>query len=64
MAGVARVSPQDVRSRLQSGRGTVLVCAYEDEAKFRKAQLEEAISLGSLRSRLPSLAKDTEIVFY
>jgi hypothetical protein len=49
---------------MQSGRGTLLVCAYEDEAKFTRARLEGAISLQSLQSRLPSLPKETEIVFY
>jgi len=49
---------------MQSGRGTLLVCAYEDEAKFKRARLEGAISLQSLQSRLPSLPKETEIVFY
>ena len=58
------ISPADVRARLQSGRGTILVCAYEDEAKFKRARLEGAISLQSLQSRLPSLPKETEIVFY
>ena len=64
MVEPTRISPADVRVRLQSGSGTLLVCAYEDEAKFKRARLEGAISLQSLQSRLPSLPKETEIVFY
>ena len=64
MVELTRISPADVRARMQSGRGTLLVCAYEDEAKFKRAQLEGAISLATLKSRLPSLPKETEIVFY
>jgi hypothetical protein len=59
-----RISPADVRARMQSGRGTLLVCAYEDEAKFTRARLDGAISLATLQSRLPSLPKETEIVLY
>ncbi len=64
MAKVTRISPAEVRARLQSGKDTLLVCAYENEAKFRRARLEGAISLGTLNSMLPSLSKDAEIIFY
>ena len=64
MAEATRIGPAEVRARLQSGTGTLLVCAYEDEAKFRKARLEGAVSLTALKAQLPSLAKQTEIVFY
>ncbi|MCI0483981.1 MAG: ArsR family transcriptional regulator [candidate division NC10 bacterium] len=64
MVEPTRINPAEVRAGLQSGRGTLLVCAYEDEAKFKRARLEGAISLQSLQSRLPSLPKETEIVFY
>jgi hypothetical protein len=64
MIEVTRISPAEVRARLQSGSGTFLVCAYEDEAKFKRARLDGAISLQSLRSKLSSLPKETEIVFY
>jgi hypothetical protein len=58
-----RVTPEEVRQKLKSGTA-LLVCAYEDEAKFKKMQLEGAISLNEFRSKLPSLPKDQEIVFY
>ncbi|MBI2877157.1 MAG: ArsR family transcriptional regulator [Candidatus Tectomicrobia bacterium] len=58
-----RVTPQEIYPKVISGE-TLLVCAYEDEEKFKRSQLQGAISLNELRSRLASLPKDTEIVFY
>jgi len=58
-----RVSPEEVYQRLKAGK-VLLVCAYEDEAKFEKMQLEGAISFNEFKKKLPSLAKDQEIVFY
>ena len=58
-----RMTPEGVRPRVQSG-GALLVCAYDDEEKFKKMQLEGAISLGEFKSRLPLLPMDQEIVFY
>jgi hypothetical protein len=58
-----RISPEEVYQKLRAGR-TILVCAYEDDAKFRKMQLQGAISFNKFKSKLPSLAKDQEIVFY
>jgi hypothetical protein len=58
-----RISPKEVREKLKAGKA-LLVCAYEDEAKFQIMQLEGAISLNEFKSKLPSLAKDQEIVFY
>ncbi len=57
-------SPDEVRARLESGGDAFLVCAYADEAKFRAARLEGAISLETLNAKLPSLSKDAEIIFY
>jgi len=58
-----RISPEEVYQKLNSGE-TILVCAYEDDAKFRKMQLRGAISLNEFKSKLPSLGRDQEIVFY
>ena len=60
---VERISPEEVRQGLEGGR-LLLVCAYEDESRFRRIQLEGAISFREFQSRLPHLAKDQEIVFY
>ena len=58
-----RVIPEEVYQKLKAGKA-LLVCAYEDEEKFRKLKLEGAISLNELKSKLPSLTKDQEIIFY
>ena len=63
MAEPERVSPEEVHQKLKKGI-ILLVCAYEDEAKFKMMQLEGAISFNEFNSRLPSLQKDQEIVFY
>ena len=63
MAEPKRVGPEEVYQKLQSGTA-ILVCAYEDDAKFKKLQLQGAISLNEFKSKLPSLAKEQEIVFY
>ena len=64
MSEPARVSVQDVRTQLQSGESTLLVCAYESDEKFQKMQLDGAISFSEFQSKIPALSKDQEIVFY
>jgi hypothetical protein len=58
-----RVTPDEINQKLRSG-AAILVCAYEDEAKFKMMRLQGAISLKEFKSKLPSLAKNQEIVFY
>jgi hypothetical protein len=58
-----RITPEEVYAKVKSGR-TLLVCAYEDDTKFKKMQLEGAISLSEFKMKLPSLSKDQEITFY
>jgi hypothetical protein len=63
MTDPKRIGPEEVYEKVRTGK-TLLVCAYEDEAKFKKMQLEGAISLSEFISQLPELANDQEIVFY
>lgn len=63
MSEIIRVGPEEIRRKLQLGEA-LLVCAYEEDAKFRKMNLEGAISFSEFTSRLPSLSKSSEIVFY
>jgi hypothetical protein len=63
MSEPQRVTAAEVYGKLKSG-GALLVCAYEDELKFKAMQLEGGISLNEFKSKLPLLAKDQEIVFY
>ncbi len=58
-----RISAEEVLQKAMSG-SALLVCAYDDEEKFRKFHLEGAISFAEFRSKLPSLKKDHEIIFY
>lgn len=58
-----RVSPEGVRQKLESGTA-ILVCAYEDEARFGMMHLEGAISFNAFKSKLPSLGRNQEIIFY
>jgi len=64
MSEATSIGPEEARARLESGRDTLLVCAYPYEVTFRGAKLEGAISLGTLKSMLSSLSKDAEIIFY
>jgi len=58
-----RITPEEVYQKLEAGK-VLLVCAYEDEAKFEKMHLQGGISFNEFKSKLPSLTKDQEIVFY
>jgi hypothetical protein len=57
------ITPEEVYQKLRSG-GAILVCAYEDGATFKRMRLQGAVSPNEFKSKLPSLAKDQEIVFY
>ena len=63
MAEPFRIPPEEVRSKVTSGTA-LLVCGYDDDDKFRANYLEGAISFADFKSKLPSLSKDQEIVFY
>jgi len=63
MAEPERITPEEVHQKLKAGKA-LLVCAYEDEARFKKVRLQGAISFNEFKSKLPSLSKDQEIVFY
>ena len=63
MAEPERTTPEEVHQKLKSGKA-LLVCAYDDEAKFKKVRLQGSISFNEFQSKLSSLSKDQEIVFY
>ena len=63
MADIERVSAQQAHAKIKASQA-LLVCAYEDEAKCRKLNLEGSISFASLQSRTASLPKTQEIIFY
>ena len=63
MAEVERISVPDTRRKVQSDQA-LLVCAYADEAKFRRVKLEGAIPSGAFQARLANPPKTHEIIFY
>lgn len=63
MTEATRLSPQQVREKVRAG-SALLVCAYDDDDKFMNNHLEGAISFSDFQSRLPSLSKEQEVVFY
>lgn len=63
MEEIKRVSPQQIKPKLQAGE-LLLVCGYDDDNKFRGNNLEGAISLHEFEAKVPQLAKDQQIVFY
>ena len=58
-----RISSREARQKVLSG-GALLVCAYDDDEKFKNNHLAGAISFSEFKSKLPSLAKDQEVIFY
>jgi hypothetical protein len=63
MPEVSRISVQEAREEVTSGRA-MLVCAYEEEEKCNQVALEGSISLTQFQQRLPSLPREQEIIFF
>ena len=63
MSEVMRIQVSIARKKVID-RQALLVCAYDDETKFKRVQLEGAISLSDFQSRLGTLTPDQEIIFY
>ena len=63
MVEILRIPPDKAREKVTSG-SALLVCAYADDEKFKKNHLEGGISLNDFKSKLPSLTKEQEILFY
>jgi hypothetical protein len=63
MAEPQRVPKDEVQKAMKSGKA-ILACAYEDDEKCKQMPIEGAIPFSSLKSKLPSLSKDQEIILY
>jgi hypothetical protein len=61
MPEVERISVQDAYA---NANNALLVCAYSDEAKCRMVNLQGSISLTAFQSRVATLPKTQEIIFY
>lgn len=58
-----RITPQQARERVQSGQA-LLICAYDDEEKFKALHLENALSLKQFREIQSGVPKEKELIFY
>jgi len=63
MTDIERISAQQANTNAKSNQA-LLVCAYEDEAKCRMLNLDGSISFTNFKSRVNSLPKSQEIIFY
>jgi len=63
MAEPIRVSPEEARQKVASS-GALLICAYDDDEKFKMVHLEGAISLNEFKERIPTLDRNRELIFY
>ena len=63
MSEPERITSEEVFKSLKTGKA-LLVCGYEDEAKFNQVRLQGAISFNQFKSKLSSMSKEQEIVFY
>ena len=63
MSEVIRISPKEVRDKVQAGLA-LLVCAYQSDEKFNMNHLAGALSYGYFMKKINGLSKEQEIVFY
>ena len=63
MSTPERINPHETNGKVTSG-DALLVCAYDSDERFKTVHLEGAISLSEFKSKVPSIQKDQEIVFY
>jgi hypothetical protein len=63
MENIERISVADARRKVRANEA-LLVCAYDDDAKCRKINLDGSISLTGFQSKTASLPKSQEIIFF
>jgi hypothetical protein len=63
MDRIERISVEEARRKVQADEA-LLVCAYEDEAKCRVLNLDGSISLTAFQSKVASLPKSQEVIFF
>jgi hypothetical protein len=64
MTTTPRISAADLSAKLAREEDTLLVCAYADPNACQQHPIEGALDFQAFEAKLPSLAKDQEIVFY
>jgi hypothetical protein len=63
MADDLRISVEEAHRKTTAGQA-LLICAYPDETKCRMFNLDGSMSLTSFESKVGSLPKTKEIIFY
>jgi len=63
MSGPERVAVDEVYRKVTDG-GALLVCAYDDDEKFRGVHLAGAVSMAEFKTKATGLDKNQEIFFY
>ncbi len=58
-----RISAPEVREKILN-ESALLVCAYDDDDKFKQFHLGDAISLKTFKSKTDEMEKNQEIFFY
>ena len=60
---IPRIDVPDAHRQVRTG-AALLVCAYDDEADYRRLRLEGATPLAAFRRRAPGLSAERAIIFY
>ena len=63
MADSSRISVEEARRKVSAGHA-LFVCAYDDEQKCSKINLQGSINMAQFTGRVATMAKDQEIIFY
>jgi rhodanese-related sulfurtransferase len=63
MAKHERIAPEGARNKVRSSEA-LLVCAYEEDEKFKQMRLEGAMSYREFKKKIASIPKNREIIFY
>ena len=58
------IEARDAHARLSLDPEALLVCAYDDPARFEQNRLEDALFLRDFEQRTASLPRDRDIIFY
>ena len=63
MNEIQRVSPEYTYGKVASGEGC-LICAYDDNEKFKQFHLKGALSLEEFTNQVKDIPKEKELIFY
>lgn len=63
MREAPRIKVEEARQKILSGK-SLLVCAYDDDARFNRLRLDGAVFLREFQANVGELSKDKEIIFY